>query len=74
MAKDARTKKIEEKIRKLPPDLRKEVEEFIDSLMEPSERRARKPLELKWRGALRDLRDKYTSVTLQHRILEWWGD
>jgi len=31
-------------------------------------------LKLDWRGALRDLRDKYTSVELQHKVLEWWGD
>ena len=31
-------------------------------------------LKLDWRGALRDLRAKYTSVELQHKALEWWGD
>ncbi len=30
-------------------------------------------LKLDWRGALRDLRDKYTSVELQHKITDWWG-
>lgn len=74
MARDHGIKRIEEKIKKLPPNLQKEVEDFVESLMEYPKRRARKPLELKWRGLLRDLRDKYTSVELQHRILEWWGD
>ena len=74
MAKDHGTKRIEEKIRKLPPNLRKEVEEFIEGLMERPARSKRKQPQLKWRGALRDLRDKYTSVELQHRILEEWSD
>jgi Protein of unknown function (DUF2281) len=74
MAKDPGTKRIEEKIRKLPPKLRKEVEEFIESLVEPPEVKKSRGLELKWRGALRDLRGKYTSVELQHRIREEWGD
>jgi len=74
MAKDPGTKRIEEKIRKLPPKLRKEVEEFIEGLVEPpTQKKSRRPA-LKWRGALCDLRDKYTSVELQHRILEEWGD
>jgi Protein of unknown function (DUF2281) len=74
MAKDPGTKRIEQKIRKLPPKLRKEVEEFIEGLVEPSGRKKSRRPELKWRGALSDLRDKYTSVELQHRILEEWGD
>ncbi len=74
MAKDHGTKRIEEKIRKLPPNLRKEVEEFIEGLMEHPARSKKGQPQLKWRGALRDLRDKYTSVELQHRILEEWGD
>ena len=72
MAKDSGTKRIEEKIRKLPPNLRKEVEEFVEGLMKHPARSKRQP-QLKWRGALRDLRDKYTAVELQHRILEEWG-
>jgi len=28
-------------------------------------------MEFRWAGALKDLRDKYTSVELQHKILEW---
>lgn len=74
MAKDPGTRRIEEKIKKLPPKLRKEVEEFIEGLVEPPARKKTQQPELKWRGALSDLRDKYTSVELQHRILEEWGD
>ena len=27
-----------------------------------------------WGGALADLGQQYTSVELQHKALEWWGD
>lgn len=67
-------KSIEEKIRELPSELQREVEDFVDFLIE---RRVGKPkghLKLDWRGALRDLRDQYTSVELQHESLKWWGD
>ena len=68
---------LKELIEKLPPELQKEVRDFVEFLLE---RRAAKlkakkgELKLDWRGALRDLRDKYTSVELQHKVLEWWGD
>lgn len=74
MARDEGTKRIEEKIRKLPPNLRKEVEDFVESVKESRARPRRGQLKLKWRGALRDLRDRYTAVELQHKVLEWWGD
>ncbi|MCD6219096.1 DUF2281 domain-containing protein [Candidatus Calescamantes bacterium] len=66
---------IKELVEQLPPDLEQEVRDFVEFLIE--KRIGKKPkgnLKLEWRGALRDLRDKYTSVELQHKILEWWGD
>ena len=65
---------IEEKIKKLPPDLQQEVQDFVDFLAEKHRPRKRVKLKLDWRGGLRDLRDQYTSVELQHKALEWWGD
>jgi hypothetical protein len=41
------------------------------------EKRVRKPAErlgLDWRGALSDMRDQYTSVELQHKLLGSWSD
>jgi len=32
----------------------------------------RKKLRLDWAGALKDMRDQYTSVELQHKILDYW--
>ena len=65
---------IEELIRQLPPDLQQEVIDFAKFLMQKRQRKASGELKLDWRGALRDMRDEYTSVELQHRLVEWWGD
>ncbi|NWF92173.1 MAG: DUF2281 domain-containing protein [Syntrophaceae bacterium] len=62
---------IEQIIRELPPELRQEVEDFIKFLLE---KRVKKPIgkfDFGWAGALKDLRDRYTSVELQHKISEW---
>jgi hypothetical protein len=67
-------KKIEEKIKKLPPELQQEVLDFINFLLQKKIKKKKKKLKLKWIGALKDLRDKYNSVSLQHKISEWWGD
>lgn len=65
---------LEELIRQLPPDLQEEVRDFAEFLLERRVATQRGDLKLDWRGALRELRDKYTSVELQHKIVEWWGD
>ncbi len=65
---------FEEKIQKLPPELKQELENFLDVLVRSIEQPKKKYLNMKWRGALKDLRDQYTSVELQHKALEWWGD
>lgn len=67
-------KRVEEMIKELPPELQQEVEDFVQFLIEKRARKPKGQLKLDWRGALRDLRDQYTSVDLQHKILAWWGD
>jgi len=67
-------KSLEEKINTLPPELQKEVEDFVEFLIEKRLQQPKGQLKLDWRGALRDLRDQYTSVELQHKALQWWGD
>jgi hypothetical protein len=64
-------KSISERIQGLPPELRKEVETFVDSLLKKRRKKSRGKLKMGWAGALKDLRDKYTSVELQHKISEW---
>lgn len=67
-------KTIEEKIRELPPELQQEVEDFVEFLLKTKVRRKQKKLRMTWAGALREFRDQFTSLELQKKALEWWGD
>ncbi|MEW6388491.1 MAG: DUF2281 domain-containing protein [Thermodesulfobacteriota bacterium] len=66
--------RLEKLIKELPPDLQKEAEDFLEFLLTKKIRKPPGALKLDWRGALRHLRDQYTSVELQHKAQEWWGD
>jgi hypothetical protein len=65
--------KAYELFQKLPDDLRREVMDYMEFLLEKRARKKRGQLNLIWKGALKELRDEYTSVELQHKVLEWWG-
>jgi len=69
-----RVKRIDEMMKELPPELQQEVEDFVQFLLEKRTRKPKGEFRFDWEGALQDLRDKYTSVELQHKILAWWGD
>ena len=62
---------LDEKIRALPLELQREVEDFVEFLLEKRARSRARPLDLSWRGALRDPHDQTTSVELQHMALTW---
>lgn len=65
-------------VEKLPPELQREVQDFVEFLIKKYEIdqkiSKKRKLSLSWKGALREMRDQYTSVELQHKILEMWGD
>ncbi len=65
---------IEQKIKKLSPELQHEVEDFIEFLIERKKVKSGKKLRQDWAGALRDFRDQYTSLELQKKSLDWRGD
>ena len=66
---------IEELIRELPPELKREVEDFVYFLVEKREKqRSARGLRQDWAGALREYRENYTSLELQKKALEWRGD
>jgi len=65
---------LEDVIKDLPPDLHQEVVDFARFLMEKRRPKRKGRMKLEWRGALEDMKDQYTSVELQHKILEWRGD
>ena len=61
-------------IKKLPPELKREVEDFVQFVMRRHPRREGRKLRQDWAGALREYRDQYTSLELQRKALEWRGD
>ncbi len=62
---------LKEVIEQLPPELQQEVRDFVKFLLEKRCKRAKGQPNFGWAGALKELRDKYTSVELQHKIVEW---
>jgi hypothetical protein len=66
-------KEIETKVRKLPENLKKEVLDYIEFLLEKHEGKKikKKGFRHDWEGGLSDLRDEFTSVELQHKASEW---
>lgn len=67
-------KTVEELIKELPPELQQEVYDFAKFLLESKVPPRQKKLRMTWAGALREFRDKFTSIELQKKALEWWGD
>jgi hypothetical protein len=49
---------IEKMVKKLPPEYQEEV-------------RSRRTLKFDWSGTLKELRDQYTSMELQHKVSKW---
>jgi hypothetical protein len=62
--------RIEEMVKDLPPDLYQEVEDFIEFVLTKYSRKPATKLRQDWAGALREYRDKYTSLELQKKALE----
>jgi hypothetical protein len=67
-------KTLEKLIRKLPPELQQEVYDFALFLLETKAHPKQKKLRMTWAGGLREFRDQFTSLELQKKALEWWGD
>ena len=61
--------------RRLPPEYQREVLDFIEFLLaKTGNKNSGQKLKLTWAGGLREFRDKYTSLELQKKALEWRGD
>jgi len=65
--------KAYELFQKLPDDLKREVIDYIEFLLEKKAKKKHGQLGFTWKGALKNMKDKYSSVELQHKALEWWG-
>lgn len=59
-------------LEELPDDLKREVLDFIEFLLQKYGKQEKKgKFRFDWEGGLSELKDKYTSVELQHKALEW---
>ncbi len=67
-------KTLEELIRELPPELQQEVRDFAKFLLETRVHPRRLKLRMNWAGGLSEFRGQFTSLDLQRKALEWWGD
>ncbi|MFW6194460.1 MAG: DUF2281 domain-containing protein [Halobacteriota archaeon] len=63
---------IERLFKRLPDDLKKEVIDYMEFLLERGSQTKEKELKFTWRGGLRELKDEYSSVDLQHKR-KWWN-
>ncbi len=65
------TENLEKIINELPPELQQEVLDFVQFLIEKRSGRTQHKPSFNWAGALKDLKNQYSSVELQHKISEW---
>lgn len=65
---------LEKKINKLPPDLQKEVYDFVEFLeLKKSGQKKNKPT-LNWAGGLKEFKNQFTSLELQKKALDWFTE
>ena len=64
---------IEVKMRELPDDLRREVLDYMEFLTLKYKGKVTnaKKFRFDWEGGLSEIGEKFTSVELQHKALEW---
>jgi len=62
---------IEELVRELSPEHRREALDFVAYLLQKQKRKRTKPLRQTWAGAIRRYRDTYTALDLQKKSLSW---
>ena len=66
-------REVELKIKELPENLRKKVLDYIELLLEKHEKKEKRQAKFRfdWEGELSELREKFSSVELQHKALGW---
>ena len=63
---------IKNKINTLPPHLKRDVLDYIDFLTQKYRLSSSgESFRFDWEGGLSDLTNKYNSVELQHKAMEW---
>ena len=64
---------MDDLIKSLPPEVRKEVVDFIQFLLKKYGKKSNK-LKLDWTGGLGEFSNKYDALSLQKKSLEWWEE
>ena len=67
-------KKIDELIEQLSPELQDKVFDFAQFLLKTKIQPKQKKLRMSWAGGLKEFRNEFTSMELQKKSLEWWGN
>ena len=65
---------IDDMVSELPSELRKEVMDFVEFLIEKRARKQGRKLRQDWAGALREHREQYSALDLKKKALKWRGD
>jgi hypothetical protein len=66
------TRELLELFEELPSEARSQLEQFAEKLrMARHSQKSNDDYSFDWAGGLKELRDKYTSVELQHKASEW---
>jgi len=55
-------------VKKLAPGQQAEVRDFVESLQQQQRSNPPEKPRFDWAGALKDMRDEYTSIDLQHEV------
>lgn len=66
------TQHIDKKFQSLPYHLKREVIDYIEFLTKRHKIRSKKePFSFKWEGGLKELKDSFNSVDLQHKVRDY---
>ena len=63
---------LAEKIEQLHPEEQQQVEIIIEQMLKQKTTSSPKQWKFDWEGALKDMRNEFTSVELQHSITKLW--
>ncbi len=64
---------MENRLRELPEDLRRQVIDYMEFLLSKyrANRRKTRNFKFDWEGGLAEFADRYSAVELQHKASEW---
>jgi hypothetical protein len=65
---------VEPTIKKMPPELQQQVLMYIETLSRSTSETHHGTMKFEWAGCCEDMKNEYTSVQLQKKILDWWNE